>query len=78
MEAIQKRQRFEREDSYMRAGIVASATINVHRRRGTRAVRPDDFVPKAPREVSRDQFKALLSGWAQQNNAKVSKEKTTT
>lgn len=50
-------------DDWLRTGVIASATLAPHVRKGHRAPKPDDFVPRKVRKKPRmtpQQMKAIL------------------
>lgn len=55
---------YERREqaNYWRAGLVASAIYNVNRKKGKKALKPDDFIPrrKRRRRQTPQQMAALL------------------
>ncbi len=78
MAVLKARQRYERQAN-LRAGLVAATIINVHRKRGTRLVRPGDFL-KVPRTAA--QYMSLEEGqkhmgrWAKKVNAHIAGDTT--
>jgi hypothetical protein len=61
----------ERED--LRAGIVACTIANVNRGKGTRSMKPSDFVPKfgGKSRQSESEMEMRLLVWARMHNAKI-------
>lgn len=54
MIAIEAHERRER-GAYWRAGLITAALINVHRDKGSRPAKPEDFVPRRQRQIRHEQ-----------------------
>lgn len=48
----------------LRSGVVAATVANVHRRKGSKAYKPQDFAIKARRQQSADEMITILKGAA--------------
>lgn len=53
------------------AGIPASMTFNVHRGKGTRPMKPEDFLPRKPTIVSPEEAFEMLAEWADTHNRSI-------
>jgi hypothetical protein len=61
-------------NAMLRAGLVAAAVYNVHRKAGSRAFRAEDFVRKEreeAQEVTPAQMRAWLLSWAERQNRRL-------
>ena len=75
LEALAQREERRERSATLRAGLVAAAVYNVHRKKGAKAIKPQDFVrqEKKTEIVSPEEFARRMSAWADSHNAKVAK-----
>lgn len=74
LEELAEREARQERNAALRAGLVAAAIYNVHRRKGTQALKPEDFV-----RPERERVKILpaaemakrLQAWAEAHNKRV-------
>ncbi len=81
IEVVLNRREEEERRENLRAGLIAAAIYNVHRKRGTPAFHPRDFIRERPRPqdyMSKEQARAFLDGWAADRNAEHQREGGTT
>jgi len=52
----------------LRAGLVASAIYNVHRKKGARTLKPTDFIRTEPKTLSPQAMREELIAWARDIN----------
>lgn len=69
LDELASRERQVREDREYAAGIVASAVLNVHRRRGSAPFRPKEFVRKPIKRLAPEEAPAFMHQWAEQVNS---------
>lgn len=65
---IYRRREREAEAALLRAGLVAAAIYNVHRKRGKPPIMPRDFLPEEPKVVTPRQALMLFRAWAERHN----------
>jgi hypothetical protein len=58
----------EERAAVLRAGLVAATVHNVHRRKGTRAAKPSDYLKKPPAILDPSQMEAEMDAWAKASN----------
>lgn len=70
LEATTERRETQERQAARRAGLVASAVYNVHRKKGKRPLGPDDFVGTGEEPVITDRKKGreALLAWARSIN----------
>jgi hypothetical protein len=61
--ALHDRRKQEDRAATLRAGMIAAAVYNVHRRKGARPVKPTDFVREERKVVDPDTMVEILDGW---------------
>jgi hypothetical protein len=62
IKAITENRRADNEAAILRAGIVASAVYNVHRKKGAKAIEPKDFLPQKP--LTPEEQRQRMLAWA--------------
>lgn len=78
LEEILARKMEQERARYMRAALVAATIVNVNRRKGSRLVRPSDFIRVRPRPedyMSPEQAAKFMMRWASEQNAAVADRK---
>ena len=65
---IIERRKAEEKASVLRAGIIASTIYNVHRKKGTRAARPRDYLREDPGILSPEEMEMEMDAWARSTN----------
>jgi len=68
MRKVQKRR--DREAA-LRAGLVTAAIYNVNRKRGTRSLKPTDFIKSEPAILTPEQMEAEMDRWAKSTNRRI-------
>lgn len=63
-----ERERQRERQAALRAGLVASAIYNVHRKRGQRALRPSDFVRGERKYMTVEEARRYMDAWAREHN----------
>ena len=58
----------------MRAALVAATIANVHRRKGSPAIKPEAFLRGPRRLMTIKEARQALGGWAKDINASVKKK----
>ena len=69
--ALADRDEQQERSAVLRAGLVASAVYNVHRKKGSKALRPEDFLRKKRKILSPEEFADVMSTWADTHNQKA-------
>lgn len=59
----------------LRAGLVASAIYNVHRKKGSRVVKPSDFLKQPARYMSPKEAATFMDRWARGVNRAAAEER---
>jgi hypothetical protein len=72
--AIVEIRRNEQKSATLRAGLVAASVYNVHRRKGTKPVKPQDFIKEGPQVVSAQVMAAAFKSWAGAHNRRLANE----
>jgi hypothetical protein len=76
--AIVANKRDEHKAATLRAGLVAAAIYNTNRRKGTRPVKPQDFVREGPKKMSANEMAAIFKSWARAHNRRAANEQERT
>ncbi len=61
-EIVEEKTRESRAAS-LRAGLVAAAIYNVHRKPGARALRAEDFIREPPKLLTASQMEVQMDAW---------------
>lgn len=64
LDRVTERREQEERQAARRAGLVASAIYNVHRKKGKRPLGPDDFVEGGQGRMSPEEFRQRMHAWA--------------
>ena len=70
VEAVLKRCIGHARDANLRAGLVAATIYNVNRRKGTRMLKPSDFLTQPVRHMSVGEARTFMDQWAEGQNQK--------
>lgn len=72
LDAMDERESRQERAAILRAGLVASAVYNVHRKKGKPAVKPQDFIRKQHKVqvVKPSELRAKLAAFADAHNAR--------
>lgn len=71
MDAIAKREAEQQRLMILCAGLPTSAVYNVHRKKGSKPVKPQDFIKAPPKIVSPEEMEAALDAWAASVSARI-------
>jgi hypothetical protein len=69
--ALAKREERRGRDAMYRAAFIVSAIYNVNRKKGKRALKPEDFLKAKTRVLSPAEMADVMSSWADAHNQKV-------
>ena len=69
LDATAERDERDERRATLRAGLITSAVLNVHRARGQPAVLPSDFLAKKTTVISTESMRDALVEWARAHNA---------
>jgi hypothetical protein len=67
---IEKRRVSEEKAAVLRSGLVAATVYNVHRKKGSRAAKPTDFIRQEARVLSPEEMERQMDAWARSVNRK--------
>lgn len=70
-EAIQEREKARDRAAWLRVSALQATLANIHRGKGSRTYRADDFMPRERRPLTPEEFHARMSAWAVSHNATV-------
>jgi hypothetical protein len=70
LEAIAERDAARERAANLRAGLVAAAVYNVHRRKGAQPIRPEDFLREEPKVLTPEEMEQMMDGWMLTHNAR--------
>lgn len=68
---MQERTEARERAATLRAGLVASAIYNVHRKKGTRPFAPEDFVKTPVQYVDGEELRDIVHSWLRKGSAKA-------
>jgi len=69
--AVMECKRRHVQNANLRAGLIAAILVNLHRKKGRRAVKPADFFATAPTRMSARSAEPFMDAWAASINRRV-------